>query len=199
MSSTRQLIVEYLENNRIASARDIGRTLRMTAANVRHHLSILSADGVVEVVGQRQQKHRGRPTLLYSLTSHTAQHNLDRLADALLQEMMMEQPTDRQLARLVRRLVRSQDDSTNLAQRLNHAVMQLNGMNYNAHWEAHADAPHLILGHCPYAKILPEHPELCRLDSLMIGTMLDATATHVDKLAKDNRGATFCRFIINQP
>jgi predicted ArsR family transcriptional regulator len=69
-------------------------------------------------------------------------------------------------------------------------------MRYQARWEAHADAPRLTLGHCPYAAILPEHPELCALDAALLETLLGAPATQVAKLARDGRGGMYCLFVI---
>ena len=52
MQHTRQQVVDYLQNNRIASSIEISRALMVTAANIRHHLRILEDTGVVEVVGK---------------------------------------------------------------------------------------------------------------------------------------------------
>ena len=52
MQTTRQRILEYLREYRLASARTLSHAWGMTAANVRHHLGRLAEEGLVEVAGQ---------------------------------------------------------------------------------------------------------------------------------------------------
>ncbi|MGW8250024.1 MAG: helix-turn-helix domain-containing protein, partial [Anaerolineales bacterium] len=84
MTSTRQLILDYLGTKQTGTAPEVARATNMTAANVRHHLSILLDEGVIEAVGEHHTKQRGRPSQLYALSKHTRQHNLDQLSHALL-------------------------------------------------------------------------------------------------------------------
>ncbi|RPI25063.1 MAG: ArsR family transcriptional regulator [Chloroflexota bacterium] len=204
MKTTRQRLWEYLQTRRAASAAELARALHMTSANVRHHLAILAEEGVVEVVGEQRSAGRGRPTRFYGLTGQATQNNLDGLASALLLELRDRLPPEEfagMLHKVAGRL--SLDDGTRggkgLVQRLFRAVNRLNEMNYQARWEARADAPRVILGHCPYAAILPEHPELCQLDALILEKMLGASATQVARLALDPQGMPHCVFAITAP
>jgi len=97
MTSSRQTILDFLENKRAATPLEIGQALHMTSANVRHHLAILKTEGVVEAVGERTPGKRGRPAKLFTLTSLTRQHNLDELTKALLDELLNQKsPADHQ-------------------------------------------------------------------------------------------------------
>ncbi len=199
MTSSRQTILDFLENKRAATPLEIGQALHMTSANVRHHLAILKTEGVVEAVGERTPGKRGRPAKLFTLTSLTRQHNLDELTKALLDELLNQKsPADQQalLQQIARILANPSKTSDKMSQRLYRAIHRLNAMHYNAHWEAHAQAPFLIFRHCPYARILPTHPVLCKMDALLIQELLDKPAQLVEKLAKDNLGAIYCKFII---
>jgi predicted ArsR family transcriptional regulator len=201
MTSTRQLILDYLNSKQIGTAPELARAIKMTTANARHHLSILLKEGAVAVVGEHHTKDRGRPSLLYALSTHTHQHNLDRLSDALLTDLLSnESPQEIKLTlkRIARRLLRDHEIKASLPQRLYQAVRRLNDMQYNARWEAHVEAPTIIFGFCPYAGILAEHPEMCELDTHLIQELLGRPALQVDKLANDERGATYCRFIIQE-
>ena len=62
--------------------------------------------------------------------------------------------------------------SINPTRRLYTAIQNLNKMNYFAHWEARHEGPRIIFSHCPYAAILPEHPELCQLDEFLLEIMV---------------------------
>ena len=201
VTSTRHLILDYLASKQIGAAPEIARAINMTSANVRHHLSILLDEGAIVVIGERLTKGRGRPSLLYAVSHHSHQHNLDRLASVLLEDMLINSASEElpiALRRIAKRLLGDYEFSASLTQRLYQAILRLNEMHYNAHWEAHAEAPYLIFGFCPYARIIAEHPELCELDVHLIEALLGRPARQVDKLTKDERGATFCRFMIQE-
>jgi predicted ArsR family transcriptional regulator len=202
MSSTRQRIMDHLQVKRFATATDISRALRMTSANVRHHISILLDEGVVEIAGQRPSRGRGRPTQIFTLTQQAQQHNLDGLASALLHEFVEARPLEEGSSHLLQVAKRLKGDphktSSNLTQRLYQAVQRLNELHYQSRWEAHAEAPLLILGHCPFAAILPQHPELCQMDAYLIEELTNVKATQCAKLQQDTRGATYCMFIVGK-
>ena len=72
MQSTRQRILDYLDQHGTASPRQLAQAFGMTAANLRHHLGILQQRGLVNPTGQRASEGRGRPERVYTLTA-TAQ------------------------------------------------------------------------------------------------------------------------------
>jgi predicted ArsR family transcriptional regulator len=198
--STRAQILEYLQKKGPASAGELARALKTTLANVRHHLSILEQEGVVEVAAQRPPGGRGRPSLLYDLTRRVRSHNLDLLASALLKTLLVPLPPAERAASL-RQVAchlagESPPPALHLTRRLNAAVERLKRLNYQARWEAHAQAPHVLLGHCPYSAILPQHPELCQMDGFLLEALCAAPARLVKKLASDGRGGTYCLFLI---
>lgn len=199
MSSTRQQIISMLRNQKYLSAREISRALDLTPANIRHHLSILEQEGVIEPVGRLTSKDRGRPAQVFTLTHQSQSHNLDRLSNALLEELLQNNrrgSSNDILARLASRLAQPlPPPSPSLTQRLYQAVQRLNELNYQARWEAHAEAPRIYLEHCPYAMLLPEHPELCQIDQLLLSTLIDHPVTLALKLAKDNHCKPYCLFI----
>lgn len=204
MKTVRQQIVDHLHARGKVSALELSHALRVTPANVRHHLSILLKEGAIQVVGTLPSHGRGRPAQLYALTRKVYEHNLDSLASALMSEVFGSLPElehDRIIKNIAARLNTAQSQkhpSANLTQRLNQAVQLLNEQHYAARWEAHAEAPRIILGNCPYRAILSDHPELCQLDTAFLGDLLATPAWQTAKLAKDSRGSTFCRFIIKK-
>ena len=136
----------------------------MTPANARHHLGILAADGRVEVISQRQGG-RGRPEKVYRLAGTLVGDNLSALADALLTEagtMVKMEAVGKRIAG------GSAASGQPLMRRLASTVERLNAMHYQARWEAGAEGPRVILGHCPYAKLIENHPLLCQMDSALL-------------------------------
>ena len=67
MTTARQKVLTYLDKSRTASAREISRALKMSAATVRHHLRVLVSDGRLEMTSVRGRDGRGRPEKVYSL------------------------------------------------------------------------------------------------------------------------------------
>jgi len=200
MKSTRQRLIEYLQSRRVASVNELGRSLQVTGADIRHHISILIKEGVVEIVAHQLSRDRGRPARLYGLTGQANLNNLDGLAGALLDELSERGGKTDQvvlMSHVASRLVGEKNPGpVSITHRFYLAIQRLNEMNYQARWEAHAQAPRLILGHCPYAAILGQHSELCRMDALLIGEMLNSSATQTAKLERGPQGLAQCEFIV---
>jgi predicted ArsR family transcriptional regulator len=203
MKTTRQTILDYLERNQICSTQEISLALSMTPANARHHLSTLLRQGVVKLAGRQPTTQRGRPTMLYTLAAKANQHNLDQLASALLNELLEGLPPEQKLT-VFRHIARrisdaSAADTTPMTQRLYSAINRLNQMHYQSRWEARAGGPRLILGHCPYAAVLQDHPELCQMDAYLIESLSGKPVIQIEKLAQDSRGTRFCIFAFPKP
>lgn len=201
MEPTRLQIIAYLRDKQVATAIEISNALGVTSANVRHHLSVLRDEGVVQIIGLRPTSGRGRPTHLFSLTDRVSRNNLDILASALLREFISTLPVSERkkaLERLADHLINDPNKPTgSLPQRLYEAVAYLNEHNYQARWEAHAIAPRLILGHCPFAAIIQDHPDLCLLDANLIEKSINAPVKQIDKLNRDAFGMIHCTFMVD--
>jgi predicted ArsR family transcriptional regulator len=205
MSLTQQRIVQYLEKHPPASAGEMGAAFGMTAANIRHHLALMIEGGTLEVI-RKTPSGRGRPIYLYRLSLESQADNLDGLAHILLTEFLAPAPRDdppdplRRLAARLLDLLKAgsplPQTRSNLTLRLSNAVKVLNTWHYQARWEAHANGPHLMLAHCPYAAILPNHPELCQMDALLLEGLL---GTAVKQTASQGLGAPACLFHIGKP
>ena len=193
MTTARQKVLAYLHKSGTASAREIARSLKMSAATVRHHLRVLSADGRLEMTSLRGRDRRGRPEKIYSLPRAALGHNLSALSDALLAEA----GSAIKMQALARHLVGESDFAGQpLAKRLNLTVEKLNQMNYHAHWEAGPEGPRLIFGHCPYAAILGRHPELCTMDHAMLRALTGQPAVQIFKTGKE--GSSVCVFVVGK-
>lgn len=220
MKTSRQRILDYIRRHRYITAGEISRALRMTPANARHHLAVLADQGVVEVVSTRPTGGKGRPSQVFTLTGQALGGGLEQLAHAMLdilENSLSAEDNNTSLRILALRLAKGEAkrdandkaqeglDSgpgqytagSHLTQRLYAAVSRLNDLDYAARWEARSDAPRVILGHCPYARILDDHPQLCRMDEFVLKALLQARVEQVAKLARDVRGAPYCMFVVN--
>ncbi|MDP2778756.1 MAG: ArsR family transcriptional regulator [Anaerolineales bacterium] len=190
MITARQKVLAHLKKTRAASAREIARALKMSAPNVRHHLGILISDGRLEVTAFHQRGGRGRPEKIYSLSQSALGDNLSVLADALLSGKI-----DMQIA--AERIVQSQGlagfADQPMAKRLAFLIEKLNEIHYQAHWEAGAEGPRVIFGRCPFAKIIENHPELCKMDAGILEMSLARPIVQSIKSESSARG--LCPFV----
>jgi predicted ArsR family transcriptional regulator len=195
MQHTRQQIIGYLKKYRLATPLDMSRSLQVTAANIRHHLKILKEAGLVEVVGKQPGRGRGRPMMLYRLTENALHNNLEGLSSALLQTLQINSQGNReQLAEVATHLLSDYEAASNIHSRLKQTVEKLNQLHYQASWEASPSGPRIIFRNCPYAPILDDHPELCRMDVILLLKMLRQPFEQTAKLEWQPDGAPHCIF-----
>ena len=190
MTTSRQRILTHLKKTRSASVREIARALKLSAPNVRHHLSVLSSDGRVEMTAVHSREGRGRPEKVYSLSEAALGDNLSALAQAILTEagstLSMEA-----VASLI--LDESQFAGQSMNRRLALLVEKLNEMHYQARWEAGAGGPRVLFGRCPYARVIEAHPEICTMDTALLQKTLARPVSALKKNEAPVRG--MCPFI----
>lgn len=191
MTTSRQKILAHLKKTRLASAREIARALRLSAPNVRHHLSVLVSDGRVEISAIRAGNGRGRPGTLYALAQSAWGDNLPMLVNSLLADKVDAEKVGARMAAF--QGLSNLLAAASTAKQLSLLVEALNEMHFQARWEAGAEGPRLILGRCPYAKVIAAHPEICRMDAAMLAAAL---ARPIHPLQKTGDPATgVCPFV----
>jgi predicted ArsR family transcriptional regulator len=200
VTTARQKVLAYLKKNRAVSAAQIGRALKMSAANVRHHLSMLCSDGRAVLVAETRKGGRGRPVKVYGLSENLLGNNLALLSDLMLTEWLGKlSPAKRAdaMAVIAKALI-SQLGQINsnvpMVKRLALVIEKLNALYYQARWEAGAEGPRVLFAHCPYAGIIDKHPELCMLDSALLEGLAMQSVQQTAKMEKS--GSSVCVFRI---
>ena len=172
MPATRDQIIGFLRKNPTASTVEISRSLQITKAGVRYHLNLLVGLKKIEKVTLPGSNKKGRPTYLFRLAKESLPENFSHLIDglfAILQSIVPPQEIAPQLAAYLAGQIPPQITPTQKLNRLRTFFTQ-NG--YTARWEAYTSGPRILFRSCPYAAILPEHPELCAMDAGIISTYL---------------------------
>ena len=179
MITARQKVLSYLNKTRTASVREISRALKMPAANVRHHLRVLTSDGRLELTSARGREGRGRPEKVYSVPRAALGDNLSKLSDALWTEA----GSSVKVEALAKRLAGDSNlKSQPVAKRLNLLVEKINQMNYHARWEAGPQGPRILFGYCPYAVIIGKYPELCQMDAALLKELYGDEMEQISKI-----------------
>ena len=193
MVTARQKVLAYLMKTRTASPREIARALKMSTATVRHHLRVLVSDGRLERTSVQSGEGRGRPQKVYTVPRSALGDNLSALSAALL----VEAGSSVHMEALAKRLAGETDlKDQAVAKRLNRVVEKLSQMNYHARWEAGSGGPRIIYGHCPYAAIIFQHPELCKMDKALLQELMGQSAEQLTKIGRD--GSLTCVFAIGK-
>ncbi len=212
MKTSRQRILEYIQAQRAITIGELSEVFHTTEANIRHHLSILIEAGQVTVVGERPAAGRGRPAQLFGPPPQRLGDNLELLVDALLSEVEAGLPPEirqRLIERVAERLsgglqsgATGPDPETDqhgkplhpTPLRLIQAIQQLNRHHYQARWEARPDAPRVILGHCPFAAVIDDHPWLCQVDARLLESLLGQPLEQIARLTPDGPVVRNCIF-----
>ncbi len=206
MKTSQQRLLDFIQAHQIVSAADLSLALKMTQANARHHLKALLSQGLIEIAGERQQPEKGRPAQLYRISSQKYGDNLDRFANAALVEILRLAGVDsypESLNRIASEIAGTPSpgesaghgsEGKTLTQRLGETISRLNKLHYESRWEAHKDAPRIVLGRCPYQPLIDGHPELCQMDAHLLETILGSQVKQTAKLVRDSRGSTYCLF-----
>jgi len=131
---------------------------------------------------------KGRPQKVYSLSQEAVGDNLAVLASALLSDA---RPAVSLEALAGRILEPAQFKELPLKARVSVLVEKLNAMHYHAHWEAGLAGPRVVLSHCPYAKIIARHPELCTMDAAVLEGALRERVEQISKMDKTHGACIF--------
>lgn len=197
--STRQRILDLLSNQDQISAAEISRAISVTQADVRYHLSRMVEEGLILTAKPKHTGHRGRPARRYTLVSKLRQDNFELFTRALLTSARNNtsvEESNKLLQDIAIQIAGEVEPGGPLGTRLVQAVDQLNLHNYQARWEAHANAPRVIFDRCPFASLRPEFPELCQLDAELLSNLLNEPVTQINSNAHLSDG--YCLFNISQ-
>jgi len=197
-ATTRSRILDHFRKHQTATVRELSRLMGSTGANIRHHLAVLESNYLIEVIGTRKES-RGRPMHIYGLSRRMLGDGLDQLAGALMDVWLGEaadEIRDAGLRSVAEWLAGEADVKAPVMKRLVRAVERLNELHYQARWEASAAGPRLTLGYCPYMAIITEHPELCRMDELILEKRLGSSVEQTEKLQLSDNGLPFCAFLM---
>lgn len=198
MESARQRIIDYLGDHKAATASELSHVLNLTSADVRHHLSVLIKQGSITTSGYKLTKQKGRPARFYALATSMARDNLNLLIHHLLSNLSAHLSADSYHLILKDTAVRFAADvhweTDNLTRRIYQAIKYLHNLNYDSSWEAHVRSPHLILGHCPFADVVDQHPEMCLFDTYLLQILLGKPVQQIEKLTISSHGLPQCIF-----
>jgi predicted ArsR family transcriptional regulator len=198
--TSRQKIFEVIRKHQLVTVSEINHFLDMTPANIRHHLAVLKADGLVERIDSRKKLGRGRPEAVFAVSNVLIEDGLETLIEGMFKlwfSTISPDQVNQNLQAIARYLAGDGLVVGNIPinKKLTTCMSYLNGLHYKAQWEASPSGPRMKFGNCPYRKIVSRHPELCLMDKYLLEELVGYKISQVSKLERDERGKLYCSFI----
>jgi DeoR family transcriptional regulator, suf operon transcriptional repressor len=200
MKSTRDKILQTLLQNPRSTIITLAEAVGINPISVRHHLTNLQMEGLVE--GLEERHGVGRPRLVYVLTDEGMERFPTRymqLTTRLLSQMKDTMPGPvvtnlfNQMAEDLVSKYHSDVQSLSMEERLNLVQEILAHEGFNVNWEKKGEQYQINEISCPYYQIGVAHPEVCTVDQTLISKML---ALPVNKVQCILSGATHCTYVI---
>lgn len=199
--TTRQSILEYLKEHGPATVDELAKVLGgLNSVTVRHHLDILRGEELIADPVVRHRNKPGRPQYVYGLSDKASTRfpkNYCELAAKLLDEVKSSTPPggvnvifEGVANRLSASAPKGPGDES-VTDRLDRAVVFLNGYGYVASWEQADDGYLLHTCNCPYDALAKQNPELCAMDLTLAGNLLGGSVERVSRVLD---GASTCSY-----
>lgn len=180
MSSTRDLVLEQLRNAPRCTINDLAEAVKINPVSVRHHISRMQAQGLVDSAEERHGV--GRPRRVYFLTQAGREHfptHTIRFTNHLLAEIKEHLPADEYSGLFVRmaesiseRYADKDLSDLGMAQRLSLLQECLNNEGFLAQVEQTEDEIVIRESGCPYYHVGQTHREVCGIDKALISRIL---------------------------
>lgn len=198
--STRRATLEALRAVGQATVGQLAEIVGVKDITIRHHLTGLQAEGLVEVEERRQAV--GRPLHVYRLTEQAESlfpQKYHVLVERLLDQVKSNLPPEtvemliNSLAQSLAEDVRREFERVPAAKRMSRLIEFLAREGFLAQWQRTTDGLQLVEYHCPYYFVGQRHPEICQIDEAMIRVALNS---EVAKEACLLSGDPACKFVL---
>lgn len=200
-SGTRDTILRALRVQDECTVKDLAEIVGISPVSVRHHLTHLQAEGLVQAKEVRSGV--GRPHHVFLLTDDGRERfpsRYFRLTNRLLGEIK-DSISDEKVHELFSGIAHTlaekyaeQLKSLPLRERLQRLIELLSDEGFDAEMELKENRVIIRELSCPYFRLAQQHPEVCLLDQAFIAKSLSLPVERVTCLTK---GDSHCAFSIS--
>jgi len=200
IKSTRDRILQTLLRHPRATIIELAEAVSINPISVRHHLTNLQMEGLVDA--QEERHGVGRPRLIYVLTEDGMEKfptRYLRLTSRLLAQMKETMPGPMvsqlfsQVAEGLAADYSQQMLGMKMEERLDFVKEMLGEEGFTVEWEKVGEQYKIHEISCPYLQIGQNHPEVCTVDQTLISKML---AVPVEKVQCILSGAAHCTYVV---
>jgi predicted ArsR family transcriptional regulator len=201
MKSTKDKILQTLLRRPRITINELAEAVEINPISVRHHLTNLQMEGLIEA--QEVRHGVGRPRLVYSLTQDGMERfptKYLRLTTRLLTQMKETMPAPvvsqlfNQVAEDLANEYSSQIQGLSMEERLDFVKELLAQEGFTVEWEKKDGEYQIHEISCPYYQIGIDHPEVCTVDQTLISRMLALPANKVQCILD---GGAHCTYVVH--
>jgi DeoR family transcriptional regulator, suf operon transcriptional repressor len=204
-TNTREKVLRTLLTRPRITINDLAVNVDINPISVRHHISSLQAEGLVD---SEEERHGvGRPRRVYFLTEAGVERfptRYVRLTIRLLEQLKETMPASMvnklfsQIAKdlFMDHVPPGELTKLTMEERLNLMKDLLTKEGFTIEWERIADQYLIHETSCPYYHIGQDHPEVCAVDQILISSVLSVPAAKTKCILN---GDNFCTYVIPAP
>lgn len=201
--TTRERVLQTLHQSQRCTINDLADAVEINPISVRHHITKLQIEGLVDSAEERHGV--GRPRRVYFLTESGLERFPTRYVQMslrLLEQLKQKLPAPmvRDLfTEMARDLMNEQTSGSDLAkldieQRLELIKTLLMKEGFELEWEQKDGTYHIRETNCPYFQIGQAHPEICLIDQTLISNVLSVP---VQKVRCVLHGDSHCTYVVS--
>lgn len=200
MQSTRDQIRDLLAVSGQSTVGQISAQLAMNQANIRRHLEVMRAEGLVDVTIQKHDI--GRPAYAYSLTERALEltAHYPRLVNRLVKRLAANPDAKPILADAfdgvaddVTRSYRPMVTGATVGERVAETSVALKEEGIVDHWRKDDDGFHLMNTSCPYRKAAELTDAPCHADHKVVQMLVGAPVEQVTRIVD---GYHVCEYVV---
>jgi len=202
MIGTRSKVLRILLTHPRCTINELADIVGISPISIRHHIASLQAENLVESEEERHGVGRPRqvfflteagieqfPTRYVSLTLRLLQHLKDTMPEPMIGQFFTQMAEE--LAKEIAEDAKANHLTT--PERLDLIQGLLRREGFTIEWEQIDDAFHIHEASCPYYYIGQNHPEICRVDQVLISTVLNVSAEKTQCILN---GDNICTYVI---
>ena len=191
---------DFLATRGEATVVEIARELHLNQANIRRHLEVMRAEGLVDITTQRHEI--GRPSNVYKLTERAEEMSAHypRLVNRIVRQLASGPDAAPLLAQVFDGVAaditgshRSMVTGATVAQRVAETSIALKDEGIVDHWHEDADGFHLLNTTCPYKKAAEASDAACHADHKVVQTLIGAP---VEQMTRIVDGHQACEYLV---
>ncbi len=200
-TNTRQKVLATLLSRPRITINEIAENVGINPISVRHHISALEAESLVD---SEEERHGvGRPRRVYFLTEAGVEKfptRYVRLTTRLLEQLKESVPAPI-VSKLFTEMAKdmandfASPEMQNMSMEDRLRVLQnlLKQEGFLIEWERQGDQYHIHETSCPYYHVGHNHPEVCSVDQIIISSMLSVPAAKTQCILN---GDQLCTYVV---
>lgn len=183
-----------------ATVGDISRDLSLNQANIRRHLEVMRAEGLVDVTIRRHEI--GRPSYVYKLTERAEEMSAHypRLVDRMVKRLAAHPGSAPLLIQLFDGVAedvtvahRPQVTGATVGERVAETSSALTDEGIVDHWRKDDDGFHLMNTSCPYRKAAEASDAPCNADHKVVESLVGVPVEQVSRIVD---GHLVCEYVV---